>query len=65
MVWTEAVEEMEVTATTILTVQKDLKVRDGMNADRLPANRRSGRGICPVLLHVKQTLSINQAEGVQ
>ena len=36
-------EETEATATTILIVQKDLTVRDGMHVDRLLANRRSQR----------------------
>ena len=61
----EAMEETEATATTMLTVQKDLTVRDGMNVDRLLVNRWSKKSRGSALQHVKKALSTNQAEGVQ
>ena len=50
----EGMEETEATERTMLTAQKDLTVRDGMNVDRLLANRRSENR--PALLHMKQTI---------
>ena len=52
----EAMEETEATATTMLTVRKDLTVRDCMNVDRLLANRSSEKGSRSALPHVKQSV---------